>query len=62
VVRVISAEVIQKQEAADEYSKRNPEVDVGGDYAKQIAGSGDVGGVRQYFNLQNAVRESGVPS
>jgi len=34
IVRVILAEVIQKQEAADEDSKRNPEVDVGGDYAK----------------------------
>jgi hypothetical protein len=58
----MSAEVIQKQEAADQDGKWNPEVEVGGDYAKQIAGSGDIGGARQYFNLQNAVRESGVSS
>jgi hypothetical protein len=58
----MSAETIQKQEAAHEDGDRNPEVDVGSDYAKQIAGSGDIGGVRQYVNLQNAVLESGVPS
>ena len=58
----MSAEVIQEQQAGDEDSEGNPEMEVGGDYAKQIAGSGDIGGVRQYFNLQNAVRESGVPS
>jgi hypothetical protein len=43
----MSAEVIQKQEASDEYGKRNPEVDVGGDYAEKIAGSGEVGRGRQ---------------
>jgi hypothetical protein len=58
----MSAEVIQEQQASDEDREGNPEVDVGGDYAEQIAGSGEVGRGRQYFNLQNAVRESGVPS
>jgi hypothetical protein len=43
----MSAEVIQKQEAADEDSKRNPEVDVGGDYAEKVAWSGEVGRGRQ---------------
>ena len=62
MVRVISAEVIQKQEAADDYSEGNPEVEVSGDYAKKIAWSGEVGRGRQYFNLQNGVRESGVQS
>jgi hypothetical protein len=58
----MSAEFIQKHEAAHEDCERNPEMDVGGDHAKKIAGSGEVGRVRQYFNLQNAVLESGVPS
>jgi len=39
VVRGMSAEVIQKQEAADQDSEGNPEVDVGGDYSKQGAWS-----------------------
>jgi len=34
---VSSPEVIQKQEAADEDGKRNPEVDIGGDYAEKVA-------------------------
>jgi hypothetical protein len=58
----MSAEFIQKQEAADEDSERNPEVDVGGDDLKEIAGRGEFAWVRQYLNLQNAVLESGVPS
>jgi hypothetical protein len=58
----MSAEFIQKHEAADEDSERNPEVDVGGDHAKEITGCGEVSRVRQYFNLQKAVLESGVPS
>jgi len=58
----MSAEVIQKQETADEDAEGNPEVEVGGYYAKQMAASSDIGGVWQYFNLRNAVGESGVPS
>jgi hypothetical protein len=58
----MSAEFIQKHEPADEDSEWNPEVDVGGDHAEKIAGSGELGRVRQYFNLQNAVLEPGVPS
>jgi hypothetical protein len=58
----MSAEFIQKHEAADEHGEWNPEMDVGGDHAEKISGSGEVGRVRQYFNLQNAVLESGVPS
>jgi hypothetical protein len=58
----MSAEFVQKREAADEDSEWNPEMDVGGDHAEQIAGSGEVSRVCQYFNLQKAVLESGVPS
>jgi hypothetical protein len=58
----MSAEFIQKHEAADEHGERNPEVEVGGDHAEKVARSGEVGRVRHYFNLQNAVLESGVPS
>jgi hypothetical protein len=58
----MSAEFIQKHEAADEHSERNPEMDVGGDHAEKIAGSSEIGRVCQHFNLQNAVLESGVPS
>jgi len=39
----MSAEFIQKQETADEDSEWNPEVDVGGDHMKQIAGSSAFG-------------------
>lgn len=56
----MSAEFIQKHEAADEDDERNPKVKVGGDHAEEIARSGDVGRVRQDFNLQNAALESGV--
>lgn len=35
-----STEFIQKQEAADEDRKWNPEVDIGDDHAEQIARSG----------------------
>jgi hypothetical protein len=58
----MSAEFIQKHKAADEHSERNPEVDVGGDHSEKIARSSEFGRVRQYFNLQNQVLESGVPS
>jgi hypothetical protein len=57
-----STELIQKEEAADEDGEGNPEVEVGGNYAEKVAWSGEVGRGRQYFNLQNTVRESGVPS
>jgi hypothetical protein len=36
----MSAEFIQKQEAADEDSERNPEMDVRGDHAKKTAVNG----------------------
>jgi hypothetical protein len=36
-VRIMSAEFIQKQEAADQDSERNPEMEVGGDHAEKIA-------------------------
>lgn len=39
LVRVMSAEFIQKHEAANEHDERNPEMEVGGDGPKQIAGS-----------------------
>jgi hypothetical protein len=58
----MSAEFIQKHEAADEDSERNPEMDVGGDHAEKIGGRRGFGRIRQYFNLQNAALESGVPS
>ena len=48
----MSAEVIQEQQASDEDAEGNPEVDVGGDYTKQIAGdwAGDWE-FRQFNNL-----------
>jgi hypothetical protein len=36
----MSAKVIQKQEAADQYREWDPEVDVGGDYCEERAGAG----------------------
>jgi hypothetical protein len=56
----MSAEFIQKHEAADEDSERNPEVDVGGDGMKQIAGT--VGLAGRHWSLGMEVAESGVPS
>lgn len=49
----MSAEVIQKQEAANEDAEGNPEVDVGGNYAKQIAG--DWAGDREFRQFNNLV-------
>jgi len=42
VVRGMSAEVIQEQEAADEDGEGNPEVDVGGDHSNQGARSSEL--------------------
>jgi hypothetical protein len=36
----MSAEFVQEQKSGDEHGKWNPEVNVGGDDAKQIAGTG----------------------
>jgi hypothetical protein len=58
----MSAEFIQKHDAAEEDGERNPEMDVGGDDLKEIAGRRGFGRVCQYFNLLNAALESGVPS
>ena len=43
----MSAEIIQKHEAADEDREWNPEVEVGGDHAEEVAWSGEVGRSRQ---------------
>jgi hypothetical protein len=45
-----STQLIQKEDSAEEYAQGNPEMNVGCDCAKQIAGS-RVGWVRQYCGL-----------
>jgi len=49
-LRLNSTQLIQKEDSAEEYAQRNPEMNVGCDRAEQIAGS-RVGGVRQYCGL-----------
>jgi len=39
IVSFMSAESIQKQESADEHREGNPEMDIGGDHAEQVAGN-----------------------
>jgi hypothetical protein len=48
----MSAEFVQKHEAGDEDSERDPEMEIRGDRAEEIAGdrSGD-GEFRQFCNL-----------
>jgi hypothetical protein len=35
---VMSAELVQEQKTARQYDKGNPEVEVGGNYAEEVAG------------------------
>jgi hypothetical protein len=57
---VSSTEFIQKEEAAEKYGERDPEVEVGGDGAKHVAGS--VGRARRHCSLGIELAESGEPS
>ena len=59
---VSSTELLQKEEAAEEDGEGNPEVDVGGDGTQEVERNCAVGWIRQCFNLQNSLLESGVPS
>ncbi len=51
IVSFMSAESIQKQKSADEYREGNPEMDVGGDHAEQVAG--DRRGDREFRQWSN---------
>jgi hypothetical protein len=55
-----STELIQKHEAAEENDEGNPEMKVGEDGAKQIAGSGRL--AQRHYSLGMRLAESGVPS
>jgi hypothetical protein len=55
-----STELIQKEKAGDEDGEGDPEVDVGGNRTKQIAGTFSFAGRHRSLGME--VAESGVPS
>jgi hypothetical protein len=50
-VGVMSAEFVQKHEAGDEDSERDPEMEIRGDHAKETAG--DRSGDREFRQFSN---------
>ena len=55
-----STELVQEHETANQDDQRNPEVDVGGDGARKIAGTLDFSGRHRSLGME--LGEPGVPS
>jgi hypothetical protein len=59
LLAVNSTELIQEYKAGEKHAERDPEMNVGEDGAKQIAGS--VGLAQRHSSLGMEIAESGVP-